>query len=121
MFPPFRIFNPDLTWVGTFWLEEIVWVYLLITMGLAYLIKQKETVLATFVGVFLTSLIFVAHRDIARYALPVVPFVFVAFNKFLSSTEFKWILLLLIVPVYLFSIVFIANNVTPISDWGPLL
>ncbi|MDO8452750.1 MAG: hypothetical protein Q7S79_03275 [bacterium] len=120
-FPPFQAFNPGQAWVGTFWLEEIVCVYLLIALGLAYLIKQKETVLATFVGVFLTSLIFVAHRDIARYALPVVPFIFVAFNKFLSSTEFKWILLLLIVPVYLFSIVFIANNVTPIADWGPLL
>lgn len=120
-FPPFQAFNPGQAWVGTFWLEEIVWIYLIIALGLVYLIKQKRVELATFVGVFFIFLLFVAHRDIARYSLPVVPFLFVAFNKFLSSGEFKWILTLLIIPIYLFSIVFIANNVTPIVDWGPLL
>lgn len=120
-FPPFQAFNPGQAWVGTFWLEEVIWVYLLIALGLVYLIKQKRIELASFVGVFFVSLLFVAHRDIARYALPVVPFLFVAYNKVLSSTEFKWILALLIVPIYLFSMVFIANNVTPIADWGPLL
>ena len=121
VFPPFQAFNPGQAWVGTFWLEEIVWIYLLVALGLVYLVKQKRIELATFVGVFLTSLLFVAHRDIARYSLPIVPFLFVAYSKVLSSTEFKWILGVLIIPIYLFAIVFIANNVTPIADWGPLL
>ena len=121
MFPPFQVFNPAQTWVGTFWLEEIIWIYLLGALALVFLLKQKQTVLASFVGVFFLSLLFVAHRDIARYSLPIFPFALISFNKILTTKEFKWVLLLLIVPIYLFSLAFISNNTTPISDWGPLL
>jgi len=120
-FPPFQAFNPSQAWVGTFWLEEIIWLYLFGVMGFAYLVKQKSPELATFVGVFFLSILFVAHRDIARYALPIVPFVLVAFSNTLSSKEFKFVAALLVIPIFLFSIAFIANNVTPIADWGPLL
>jgi hypothetical protein len=121
MFPPFQIFNPDQSWVGTFWLEEIIWIYLFGGMAFFYLLQQKRTTLACFTGVFLASLLFVSHRDLARYSLPLVPFVFVAFNKVLSSPEFRWVMVLLIIPIYLFSLAFVTNNVTPVSDWGPLL
>lgn len=121
MFPPFQVFNLSQPWVGTFWLEEIIWVYLLISIGLVYLIQQKRALLASFVAVFFLSILFVAHRDIARYSLPVIPFLFIAYEKTLNSAWFKWIVLLLAIPIYLLSLGFIANNTTPISDWGPLL
>lgn len=121
MFPPFQVFNSAQIWVGTFWLEEIIWIYLFAALALVFLLKQKQTIFASFVGVFFLSLLFVAHRDIARYSLPIFPFTLIAFNKILTTKEFKWILILLIIPIYLFSIAFISNNVTPISDWGPLL
>ncbi|MBI2268166.1 MAG: hypothetical protein HYU80_01820 [Candidatus Blackburnbacteria bacterium] len=121
MFPPFQIFNPKQTWVGTFWLEEVIWIYLFAAVGVVYLIKQKQIAIASFVGIFFLSLLFVSHRDIARYSLPIIPFLFIAFHKVLESPEFKWISLLLLLPIYLFSITFITNNVTPIADWGPLL
>lgn len=120
-FPPFQIFNPQQTWVGTFWLEEIIWIYLLGALSVLYLIRQKYTSLASFAGVFFVSLLFVSHRDLARYSLPLVPFVFIAFSKVLSSKEFRWVMLLLIIPIYLYAVVFIENNTTPIPDWGPLL
>lgn len=120
-FPPFQVFNPAAEWVGTFWLEEIIWIYLFGALSVFYLIRQKQAVLASFAGVFLLSLLFVSHRDIARYSLPLVPFVFIAFNKVLEAREFRWAILLLIIPIYLFAIVFIENNVTPIPDWTPLL
>ncbi len=121
IFPPFRIFNPNLTWVGTFWLEEIIWIYLFGGLGLLYLIKQKRTLLASFVGVFFFFILFVSHRDIARYSLPIIPFLFIGFSNLLVSKEFKWVMILLAIPIYLYSIAFIAGNVTPIGDWGPLL
>lgn len=121
MFPPFQVFNPAQPWVGTFWLEEIIWLYLLGALGLVSLIKQKRAVIASFVGVFFFFILFVAHRDISRYSLPLVPFLLIAFARTLEAKEFKWIAALLIIPIYLFSIAFIANNVTPIGDWGPLL
>lgn len=120
-FPPFQVFNPGEPWVGTFWLEEIIWVYAFGLLGFLYLIKQKQILFASFVGVFFLSILFVAHRDIGRYALPIVPFLFVAFARLLASREFKIAFMVLILPIYLFSLAFISNNVTPIGDWGPLL
>jgi hypothetical protein len=120
-FPPFQVFNPGQPWVGTPWLEEIIWLYLFGALGFLYLVKQKQILLASFVGVFFLSLLFVAHRDIARYSLPITPFLLIAFSKLLTSREFKFVLVLLIIPIYLFSIAFITNNVTPIGDWSPLL
>lgn len=121
VFPPFQVFNPELPWVGTFWLEEIIWIYLLVAIGLVRLIKQKKALLSCFVGVFFISILFVAHRDVARYSLPLIPFLFIAYQDVLSAKWFKWVVLAVILPIYLFSLAFVANNVTPIADWGPLL
>lgn len=121
LFPPFQVFNPQQAWVGTSWLEEIIWLYLLGGLGVLYLIKQKHMLFASFASVFFISILFVSHRDIARYSLPLAPLLLIAYAKVLDSKEFKWVMILLIIPIYLFSIVFITNNTTPISDWAPLL
>jgi Gpi18-like mannosyltransferase len=120
-FPPFQIFNYSQSWVGTFWLEEIIFVYLFCIMGLLQLIKQKQYEIVAFVAVFFVSIIFVSHRDVIRYALPIVPFLFVAYAKFITTKEFKIALVFLAVPIYLFSIAYISNNVMPIPDWRTLL
>lgn len=120
-FPPFQVFNAAQTWVGTFWLEEIIWIYLIALLGVFQLIKNKQFTFAWFVGIFTFSTLFVSHRDIARYILPIVPFLFVAFSGILISKPFKWALLFLLIPIYLFSLNFIIGNITPIADWGPLL
>jgi Gpi18-like mannosyltransferase len=121
MFPPFQIFNYSAPWVGTFWQEEVIFVYLFGLVGLIRLIKQKKEILAWFTGIFLTSIFFVAHRDIVRYSLPIVPFMLIAFSDVLASKEFRWVLAILIIPIYLFSIAFISQNVMPISNWAPFL
>lgn len=120
-FPPFQIFNYSQPWVGTFWLEEIIFVYLLGGLGLIKLIKMKEDVIYWFVGIFFTSLLFVSHRDIIRYGLPIVPFLYAAFADSLTKKEFRLVALLLVIPIYLFSLTFISQNVMPISDWAPFL
>ncbi len=121
MFPPFQVFNPQQAWVGSFWLEEIIWLYIFGGLGTIYLYKQNRPILASFVAIFFTSILFVAHRDIARYMLPIVPFLMIAFAKFLNTREFKWVFALLLIPIYLYAISFISGNISPISDWGPLL
>jgi len=120
-FPPFSIFNFSAPWVGTFWLEEVILVYLLGLLGLANLIRNKETVLSWVTAIFLVSLFFVAHRDVIRYALPAVPFLLISFSPTLVKKEFRIIMLLLIIPTYLFSLAYISQNVMPISDWAPFL
>ena len=121
LFPPFQIFNYSAPWVGTFWLEEIVFIYLFGAIGLMQLIKMRKWNLASFVGLFFGSILFVSHRDLMRYALPIVPFIYVAFAKYLVTKEFKIAFLILIIPTFLFALAFISNNVMPISNWGPLL
>ena len=118
---PFSIFNFSSPWVGTAWLEEIIFVYLFGALGLLKLIKQKRYELATFVGIFFFSILFVSHRDLIRYALPIVPFLFVAFNQTLTKKDFKKVFFLLLLPIYLFSLAFIAQSAMPISNWAPFL
>jgi len=120
-FPPFQIFNYSAPWVNTHWLEEIVFVYFVCTLGFLKLIEQKQVVYAWFVGIFLTSLFFVSHRDLIRYALPIIPFLYVAFADTLSKKEIKIAVAIIIIPIYLFSLAFISKNVMPISNWSPLL
>jgi len=121
LFPPFQIFNYSQPWVGTFWLEEIIFIYLFGLLGLLSLIKQKRIILAWFVGIFFATTIFISHRDLLRYSLPIVPFILIAFSDFLNRKEFKIALAFLIIPIYLFALSYIAQNIMPISDWAPLL
>ena len=121
LFPPFQIFNYSAPWVGTYWIEEVIFIYLFGAIGLMELIKMRKWTMASFVGIFFTSILFVSHRDLMRYALPIVPFLYVAFSKYLSTKEFKIAFLILIIPTFLFALAFISNNVMPISNWGPLL
>ena len=120
-FPPFQIFNYSAPWVGTFWLEEIIFIYLLAALGLSKLIQQKQGILAWFTGIFFISILFVSHRDLMRYAIPIVPFLFIAFRDTIIKKEFKYIMALLIIPIYLFSLAYISQNTMPISNWAPLL
>lgn len=120
-FPPFSIFNYSSAWVGTFWLEEVIFVYLFGILGLLKLIKEKQQTLAWFVGIFFASTLFVSHRDIIRYSLPIVPFIIIAYRETLISKEFKIALAVLIIPIYLFSLAYISQNVMPISNWAPFL
>lgn len=120
-FPPFSIFNYSAPWVGTFWLEEIILVYLLELFGLLRLIQKKAGILSWYVGIFFTSTLFIAHRDLIRYSLPLVPFLLAAYAEVLVKKEFKIIVAVLAIPIYLFSLTYISQNVMPISNWTPFL
>jgi len=121
MFPPFSIFNYSAPWVGTFWLEEVVFIYLLGILGVLKLIKEKDHVVSWFAGIFILSILFVAHRDIVRYALPAVPFIIKAYSNTLITKEFKIAFTIIIIPIFLFSLAYISQNTMPISNWAPFL
>jgi len=120
-FPPFQIFNYSAAWVGTFWLEEIIFIYLFEVLGLIRLIKQKAGVMVWYAGIFFISTLFVSHRDLMRYSLPLIPFLFVAFSEVLIKKEFKIAFIVIAIPIYLFSLAYISQNVMPISNWAPFL
>jgi len=121
MFPPFSIFNYSAPWVGTFWLEEVVFIYLLGVLGVLKLMKDKDYVVSWFTGIFILSILFVAHRDIVRYALPAVPFIIKAYSNTLITKEFKIAFVIIIIPIFLFSLAYISQNTMPVSNWAPFL
>lgn len=120
-FPPFQIFNYSAPWVGTFWLEEIIFIYLFGAVGVYRLFAKKEYEIAIFTAVFFALTLFIAHRDLMRYSLPLMPFLYVAFSDVLVKKEFKFAMAVIIIPIYLFSLAFISQNVMPISNWAPFL
>lgn len=120
-FPPFQIFNYSAPWVGTSWLEEIIFIYAVGAVGIYRLFQKREYEIASFAGLFYLTILFVSHRDLLRYFLPVIPFLFVAFSDYLARKEIKIALIVIIIPVYLFSLAFISQNVMPIANWAPFL
>ncbi len=120
-FPPFQIFNYSAPWVGTFWLEEVIFIYLVGVLGIYNLYKEKLYLYFYFAITFFTPLLFVAHRDLMRYSLPLVPFLLLGYKDFLIKKEFKIALFVIIIPIYLYSLAFISQNTMPISNWAPFL
>ncbi len=115
-FPPFQIFNQSQYWVGTIWLEDIIYIFALGLLGSLLLWKRKLYPMAFFVLTYITASMFVAHRDLSRYVLPIAPFVIIAFEKVLVSKEFKIVLTILLIAIYLYSQNYILQNTAPVAD-----
>jgi len=120
-FPPFQIFNYSAPWVGTFWLEEVIFIYLIGILGIYKLYQEKLFNYFYFAFCFFIPLLFVAHRDLMRYSLPLVPFLLLGYNDVLVKKEFKLAIAVLIIPIYLYSLSFISQNAMPIANWAPFL
>jgi hypothetical protein len=113
---PFAVFNKGQAWVGDIWLEDIIYIYLLSLLGGIFLLKQKLYPIGIFVLTFTTASIFVAHRDISRYIIPVFPFVLIAFEKVLTSKEFRIVAAIMLLGIILYSQNFLLQNTAPIAE-----
>lgn len=112
-FPPFQVFNINQYWVGDIWLEDIVYIYTLGLLAGVMLLNSERRVLGIYVLTYVGASLFVAHRDISRYILPVFPFALIAFEKVLTSKEFKIVFLILLLGIYLYAQNFIIQNAAP--------
>ena len=115
---PFKVFDSNQPWVGNWWLEDVLWIYLIGAVGVVRAFK-KSSVWGWFGAVFYTVIVFVSHRDIARYSLPLVPVVLVGLADILEKKEVRWALALMLIPLYFYSLNFITHNAAAISDWTP--
>jgi len=119
-FPPFQTFISSRSWLGDFWLEDIIYIYLIGGLAVLNLIKKyKQKVIALFPALFYLATLFVVHRDISRYSIPLYFFWLISFRKLLQKKEFKIIFWLIVPAVYLYTINFINYNIAPIADWTP--
>lgn len=119
VFPPFQVFNKNQFWVGEIWLEDIIYVFIFGFLAVAYLFKQKLLPFAFFILIYLGASTMVAHRDISRYVLPIFPFVLIAFEKTLTSKEFRIVLAIVAAALYLYTQNFLLYNTAPYPN--PLL
>lgn len=115
-FPLFQVFNKNQFWVGDIWLEDIIYIFILGFLGGLMLLKQKLYPIAFFVLTYLAATTLVVHRDVSRYVLPVFPFVLIAFEKVLVSKDFKIVLAVVALAIYLYAENFLINNVAPIPN-----
>lgn len=115
-FPPYQVFNKNQFWVGSIWLEDIIYISILGFLGGVMLLKQKLYPLAFFVLTYLGASILIAHRDISRYILPISPFVLIAFEKVLVSKEFKIVLAIVALAIYLYAQNFLIANTAPVPN-----
>lgn len=115
-FPPYQVFNVNQYWVGSIWLEDIIYIFILALYGTLLLFKQRLYPLGFFVAVYFTATIFVGHRDISRYILPIIPFVLIAYEKVLVSREFKIVTAIIVLAIYLYAQNFILYNTAPIPN-----
>lgn len=115
-FPPFQVFDKNQPWVGDIWLEDIVYILLIGFAGALTLWKKGLYPMSFFVFVYMIASSMVVHRDISRYVLPVFPFILIAFEKFLTSKEFKIVTIILLLAIYLYSQNYILSNTAPIPN-----
>lgn len=128
LFPPFKVFNHLRYWVGTAWLEDIIFIYFFYLIAIINNIKiiikpfyLKIQPYTWFMIVFFTAIISVEHRDISRYALPMLPFALISLEKFFTSKKFIFALILLLPAIYFYAWNFMTYNIAPINDWSPFL
>lgn len=127
-FPPFQIFNFDQVWVESIWLEDVLYIFLIFTLGIVNLwkayTKNRESsrlALAMYASVYMLPIFFIAHRDIARYSLPIAPLILLGWERVINAKEFKYVLLFLIIPIYLLGWNFILKNYQMITEWAPFI
>jgi len=119
---PFLVFISNKSWIGSIWLEEILYIYFFALTACQKLYKKfKFDIIFLYPFLFTILTLFVAHRDISRYIAPIYPFVLFAFKKYLNKPSLRLILFILIPAIYLYSINFIIGNSAPISNWAPYL
>ncbi len=118
---PFSVFNFQKPWVGTAWLEEIIFYYFMYGLAIINLKDSKYRSFFYFGLVFFTATLFVEHRDISRYSLPLWPLALIAFEKFFTSKKFLIIFVILLPAIFLYAWNLLLYNVMPISDWAAFL
>lgn len=122
LYYPFSVFTTVSGWVGDIWLEDIVYMILFMAGGLYGLIRRyRFSLLTTYASVYSLFVLCVAHRDIARYALPVFPLLILGWSELIPTKLQRLLLFVLVIPTFLYAWQFVMANYQPITDWSRFL
>lgn len=118
---PFSQFNSQAVWVGSGWLEDIVFYFLALALLTVSLLKSKKRAWFYFSLFYSFFLVFIPQRDITRFTYPLLPLFLIQFQPFFSSKAFKIAFFLTLPALYFYTINFLLTNQAPIADWSKLL
>jgi len=118
LFPPFQVFNQNAVWVGTGWLEDIMFYFFFYLLALWQLWEKPNLrPVFYFMLIYFLAIISVEHRDISRYSLGMLPFALIAFEKFFINKKTVLTGLILLPALYIYAWNFLLHNVAPITQW----
>lgn len=117
--PPLKILTAtDIAHISvgffTGWKESYVFIYVLYLLPIILLFQQKLPALGIIGLSYYIPLLFVFHGDVSRYAVPLLPIVFLGYSDALSKKAVYLTLLLCIPMVILFAIGYINYNLAPL-------
>lgn len=120
--PPFQIFSNMQTWISDMWREDIIYLYVFYGLGVL-LINNRWRLIKSWGYLYGATLLLVAHRDVARYALPMAPIALLGYAPYLAQLSQRYwrVILVLSLPIYLLGWQFVLGNIQPIADWGVFL
>lgn len=116
---PYSVFNFQQKWIGTAWLEDIIFYFFLYAVTCYSLRRSKYRSFFYFAITFFVATTFVQHRDIARYSLPLWPMACIALEKVITDRRLLWGGVAVLPAIYLYGWNFIAYNVLPVLNWAP--
>ncbi len=115
---PFSVFASQMDWVSGIWNEDLIYLIAIILIGgYTFVRKYRWTPESIYVALYGLFVISVAHRDLARYSLPLIPLLLLPYFKLFESKYLKIIGIILLIPIALYSWQFVIQNYQNVIDW----
>jgi hypothetical protein len=119
---PFSVFASHMDWVSGIWNEDLIYLFAGLIGGIVLFFKDhKWSATAVFGMLYVLFVISVAHRDLARYSLPVVPIVIMGYRQVLEHKVTKLVAPILLIPIALYAWQFVLTNYQMVIDWSKYL
>jgi len=107
---PFQTFTFPSPNVETFWQEVNAYDYVLFLGACLFMFKKNFWKYGILSLAYFFPLIFIHHGDISRYAIPLLPFAFIAYSEIIEKKEFTWATILMSPAVMMYAINFMDHN-----------
>lgn len=99
-------------WTG--WLEFIVYNYILYLLGIVLLFFKKQYFFSVVALIYFLPVLTFVQADMARFILPILPFIYLGYCDILSKKPVYMTLFLSLPMVFLFAIGYINYNLAPL-------
>lgn len=116
---PFAQFNREGVWIGTAWVEDVVFYFFGMFLLVAKMWNEKENRSWFYYALFYTAfLVFVPQRDITRFSMPLYPLFLYYFADFFDRKEVRYAIIALTPAILFYALNFMLQNQAPLANPG---